>query len=641
MPSCGWKGKGSVQSSHPPRPPFPPHPGSSPGESDRDLVARLDGPHAGRHHAVALLLARHWPAARDYAIVCLAAAGPSAHLVATAAFHDVLGRLSGGAVGGALRPQLLVAVREIVRAWAADDAACGVMPELRKPNGGRGLRATMPGTPEKRQLAERAFRALPGASQCLLWHTEVEAEPINIPAGLSGVDAATATTSVEQAREQFRTGCVRAHRELAPSRECRFYNRLLDVPMRRGGDLLPDVRRHLTACAHCRHAAEQLSHFDGGLDVLLAETVLGWGARRYLDSRPGRGASRERPDASARAPEAARFPATGRHRTRPANRRRKVMAAGVGLTALALLATVLVAKSWSGDNGVPGPGGATLARSRSSADTGRRTASPSAASAGGRIEVAHGRLRSLVSGRCLDVRGGEIAAGATVRLAACSSARSQQWSYGDDGVLRGAAAPTRCLAADPGTRRVALSGCLVPAGEVSYDLTVRGELVLRGHQGLALAPDSGRLSVAVRDGSPGQRWDLEPGPDGQSWHTGSPGEPDSGPGTRDPSKGGAEPPSGRPGEDAPGGRLGRAGQGGESFPQEYDPRIAQVGAHDESVPDGPVGAGDRVAAAVSSVRGAVVSVVGGASVSVRPEATASVPPEATASVPTEVRSLPG
>ncbi|MFI2205224.1 hypothetical protein ACH47Z_31485 [Streptomyces sp. NPDC020192] len=301
-----------MQSPYPPRPPYPPLPAPS-GESDRDLVARLAGADDARHHAVALLLARHWRAARDYAIVCLASAGPAAPLVATAAFHQVLGRMAGGAVGGALRPHLLVAVRDTVRAWAADDGTCAALPELRRPTGGRGLRATKPGTPERRQLAERAFRALPGASQCLLWHTEVEVEPINIPAGLLGIAPATATAALEQVREQFRAGCVRAHRELAPTKECRFYNRLLDIPMRRGGALLPDVRQHLTVCPYCRHAADTIGRFEGGLDLLLAETVLGWGARRYLDSRPGRGAAEELPHTPA--PEAVRPGAGGRHRT--------------------------------------------------------------------------------------------------------------------------------------------------------------------------------------------------------------------------------------------------------------------------------------------------------------------------------------
>ncbi|MGW3171825.1 RICIN domain-containing protein [Streptomyces sp. NPDC001153] len=503
-----------MQSPHPPRPPYPPLPGS-PGESDRDLAARLGGPHPVRHHAVALLLARHWRAARDYAVVCLASAGPVPQLVATAAFHEVLGRMAGGVAGGALRPQLLVAVRDIVRAWAADDVACATLPELRKPAGGRGLRATNPGTPERRQLAERAFRALPGASQCLLWHTEVEAEPINIPAGLLGIDPATATAALEQARDQFRAGCVRAHRELAPSRECRFYNRLLDVPMRRGGALLPEVRQHLEACAYCRYAAETFGLFDGGLGLLLAETVLGWGARRYLDSRPGRAAAEDLPyaPAPAPAPAAAGTGAGGRHRTGPGSRHRTAVAVGVGLVSLALLATVLAVRSWSDDNGVPVPGatwGAPAGHITRPGGTGARAA----ASAGDPVEVAHGSLRGLVSGRCLDVLGDSVRAGAGVGLAPCSSAASQQWSYQDDGLLRSAADPSLCLAADTGTKSVVLAGCVVHSGEVAYDITVGGEILPRRHAGLALAPGSGdasaRVTLTPRDGSPEQLWVLEP-----------------------------------------------------------------------------------------------------------------------------------
>ncbi|MEV6291969.1 RICIN domain-containing protein [Streptomyces sp. NPDC051896] len=535
-----------MQSPHPPRPPYPPLPGS-PGESDRDLAARLGGPHHAHHHAVALLLARHWRAAHDYAVVCLACAGPAPQLVATAAFHEVLGRMTGGAAGGALRPHLLVAVRDTVRAWAADDVACATLPELRKPTGGRGLRATKPGTPERRQLAERAFQALPGASQCLLWHTEVEAEPINIPAGLLGIDPATATAALEQAREQFRAGCVRAHRELAPSRECRFYNRLLDVPMRRGCTLLPDVRHHLTTCAYCRHAAETFALFDGGLGLLLAETVLGWGARRYLDSRPGHDAAEEAPRAPV--PE----PAGGRHRTGTAGRHRTAVVIGVGLTSLALLATVLAARSWSDDNGVPRVGatwGAPAGHTTHPGGTGARAAtSPSAASLGEPVEVAHGGLRGLASGRCLDVRGNDVRVGAGVGLAPCSTAASQQWSYRDDGVLRSAADLSLCLAADPGTETVVLAGCVVHPGEVVYDITVGGEILPRRHEGLALAPGPGdafaRVALVSRDGSPEQRWVLEPG-------LGGTGRPDAAPGL--PGAHGGSGASGEGGTGAPGGR---------------------------------------------------------------------------------------
>ncbi|MFK0286335.1 RICIN domain-containing protein [Streptomyces sp. NPDC090499] len=597
-----------MQSPYPPRPPYSPRPGSTPAESDRNLIAQLTGAPAARHHAVALLLARHWRATCDYAVVCLAAATPTAQLVASAAFERVLGRLAGGAVGGALRPQLLVAVRETVRAWAADEAVAVVAPELRKTTGGRGLGAARPGTPERRQLAERAFQALPGASQCLLWHTEVEAEPINIPAGLLGVDTATATAALGQAREQFRTGLVRAHRELAPSKECRFYNRLLDVPIRRGGALLPDVQRHLTECRYCRHAAEQLSHFDGGLEVLLAETVLGWGARRYLDSRSGPGVVEAWPAGAGAGVEAeAAGPAAvpgGRHRTAAESGRRKALLAGAGLVSLALLATVLVAKGWSDDNGVPRPGTTTWG-APGVGTTGSGTAvtppsagSPSPASVGEPVEIAHGRLRSLDAGRCVDVRGGQVRTGAELLLGPCSDAGSQQWSYQDDGMLRSALDPTLCLAADPGARSIVVSGCLVHAGEVSYDLTVRGELLLRWDKDLALAADGTRVVVAGRNGSVRQRWELESGSGGTAVTPEAPrATPPAPPGPRKAGPTGIPTPPPVPQE-----------QSGEPG-QPYGTRVAQAGDRQPPVAVTPTGPREPVGSRSSSVGDAVGDVL--------------------------------
>ncbi|MFF0162601.1 ricin-type beta-trefoil lectin domain protein [Streptomyces sp. NPDC005263] len=503
-----------MQSPHPPRPPYPPRPGSGSGGSDRELVARLGGttPDA---HAVALLMARHWRAAHDYAAICLASSADSASMAAAAAFHRVLERAGAGAV----RPQLLAAVRDTVKEWAADDVITVVLPELRKPTGGRGLRAARSLTPERRQLAERAFRALPGASQCLLWHTEVEAETLSVTGALLGVDATTAAAALERAREEFRTGCVRAHRELAPTRECRFYNRLLDIPIRRGGDLLPDVQRHMAVCRHCRHAAEQLSHFDGGLEVLLAETVLGWGARRYLDSRPGRAHDHEtRP-----ARPTARPRSGGRHRPgptgplAPARRRTKAVLVGASVTALALLATVLVTRSWSEGDGEPGPDTSWGMVSGNSVSPGSPDGSsapgpPPSATADDPVEVGRGRLRNTGADLCLDLRGGRPDEGIRTVLARCASAGSQQWSYKDDGLLRSVTYPTRCLDADADNDAVVLADCVVHAGEVRYDLTVRGELLLRRGGGLLVARGPERtVVVADRNGSAGQRWVLETG----------------------------------------------------------------------------------------------------------------------------------
>ncbi|WP_455567920.1 ricin-type beta-trefoil lectin domain protein [Streptomyces cellulosae] len=591
-----------MQSPNPPRPPYPPRPGADPGESDGDLVARLGGTTPDTR-AVALLMARHWRAAHDYAVICLASSADSASTATAAAFHRVLGRASGGAV----RPQLLGAVRDTVKEWAADDGISAVLPELRKTTGGRGLRAARAVTPERRRLAERAFLALPGASQCLLWHTEVEAEPISVPAGLLGVDTARATAALEQAREQFRAGCVRAHRELAPTRECRFYSRLLDGPIRRGGSLLPDVQRHLTVCRYCRHAAEQLGHFEGGLDVLLAETVLGWGARRYLDSRPGRAAAHAprsaHPFARPR-PGGRHRPASGR--LTPARRHTKAVLVGAGVLSLALLATVLVVRSWSGEGGVPAPGatwGTASGHSVSPGPAGGSSAAgaPSTASVVKPGGTGHGRLRNPHAGLCLDLRGDRTEDGVRTVLAACSSAGSQLWTYQDDGLLRSAADPTLCLDADADESTVVLADCLVHAGEVRYDLTVRGELLLRRGGGLLVAAGPGRAVVVVeRDGSAGQRWVLET----VNGLTGSP-RGERVPGTETP--GGLPAPSDAPSrpntpyapKPAPSppraGPLGRlpgaprppSAELSQDPPEPYETRVAQVGHRAEPEPTTP------------------------------------------------------
>ncbi|MEU0219170.1 RICIN domain-containing protein [Streptomyces sp. NPDC006265] len=567
-----------MQSPNPPRPPYPPRPGAGPAESDRNLLARVGEPAEGPR-AVALLLARHWRAVYEYAVICLASSEDSASMAAAAAFRRELARPGGGA----LRPRLLTAVRETVGEWAADDGISTVLPELRKTVGARGLRAARPETPERRRLAERAFRGLPGASQCLLWHTEVEAESISVPAGLLGVDAATASTALEQAREQFRTGCVRAHRELAPTRECRYYNRLLDVPMRRGGALLPDVQRHLMACRFCRHAAEQLSHFEGGLEDLLVETVLGWGARRYLESRPGRGEAR------------GTLPAGGRHRLRsrelPPRRHTKALAAAIGVTSLVLLATLLAARGWTEESGTVDPQVTWGAVSGHSVDPDSAGASavgpdstrsssagsPSAASVGSPAEVARVRLRNLDDSRCLDILGGRILVDARIVLAACSAGGSQQWSYQDDGVLRSAADSTLCLGSDTAEGSVVLAGCLVHAGVVRYDLTVRGELLPRGGKGLAVAPGKGRdVIVTGRDGSEAQRWALEPaaapGGSGESRRKRAEDAPRENRGQR----------TRRPHDDVP---PVPPDTEPRDLPQErYEPRSAQVGCCEETDP---------------------------------------------------------
>ncbi|MET9449645.1 RICIN domain-containing protein [Streptomyces cinerochromogenes] len=507
---------------HPPRPSYPPS-GAEPGESDEFLAGPLRaGSDAEASRSAALLMARHWQPAQEYAVICLAASGPLAHMVTATAFHQVLGRLALGEPADALRPRLLVAVRDTVVNWSGTDRITAVLPGLGKPAGARGMRTAQPLTPENRTLSDRAFHALSRLEQALLWHTEVEAEPPDVPAGLLGMDLRSATAALEQAREKFREGLVRAHRELAPGKECRYYNRLLDVPIRRGGALLPDVQEHLAGCAYCRHAAEQLGHADAALGVLLAEAVLGWGARRYLDSRPGRrqgpagsgsgsrrsggrrrgGGRRRAGDGGSGLP--ARFPAGAAARRAPGTAwSSRTLLTGVGVASAGLLATVLAISAWpdGGDGTEP------------VVSTGAVPGTPTPSGTPGPPAVGRpGPLRNA-AGLCLDVKG-TPAAGASTVLAVCSGAATQRWTYEGDGLLRSGAGAGLCLDSHADAGVVVLGDCAgagsARADDVRYDLTPQGELLPRWDRTLALAAGGegagADLVVKVRDGSAGQRW---------------------------------------------------------------------------------------------------------------------------------------
>jgi hypothetical protein len=471
-------------------------------------------------------MARHWQPVHDYAVICLASSAEVADMVTAAAFRRFLDRLPLGEPAVALRPRLLLAVRDTVREWSADDRISGVLPDLQKPAGGRGMRAAKSLTPENRVLAERAFQSLPGVARCLLWHTEVEAEPITVPAGLLGLDTETASVLLEQAREKFREGCVHAHRELAPTKGCRFYNRLLDVPIRRGGALLPDVRQHLAECRYCRHAAEQLGFFEGGLGALIAESVLGWGARRYLDSRQDRASHGGCPKGAARhrgrpggGPTRllSRIPAPGRRIPGGLGSSRAVLR-GVGAASAGVLATVLVVSLVSPDGDGTDPAVSTSAVGGSGTAPG--TVSPTVPeTAGLPTAPRQTRLRNVAADLCLDIRG-EAKAGASARLAVCSAAGTQQWTYEDDGLLRSVADPELCLDSREDAGVVILAACADEGAEraddVRYDLTVQGELLPRWEEKLALASTTrdvdADIVVKVRDGSAEERWRTDPAP---------------------------------------------------------------------------------------------------------------------------------
>ncbi|MBX9362689.1 RNA polymerase sigma factor, partial [Streptomyces sp. WAC04114] len=229
-------------------------------------------------HPVGELLDRHWEAAFAYARLCTD--GPrSAGMLTTAAFTRLFGEtLRQNGPTSAWRPHLLLTVRRIAAEWAGDHRCDTLHPDLLAGTGDGDRPASRLLPSPRRRLLSGAFQRLPQSARCLLWHVEVEAEPLVSPAALLGLDEEGARVELGRARDRLREESLQLHRELAPDEECRRYLRLLDVTYRRGGlDIDPDLRAHIEGCGHCGAAADQLDQFNHDLGVALSEAVLGWG----------------------------------------------------------------------------------------------------------------------------------------------------------------------------------------------------------------------------------------------------------------------------------------------------------------------------------------------------------------------------
>ncbi|MBK3643839.1 ricin-type beta-trefoil lectin domain protein [Streptomyces sp. NPDC001260] len=488
------------------------------------------------------LLDRHWEAGFAYARLCTDGT-PSAGMLTTAAFTRLFGEtLRQNGPTSAWRPQLLVTVRRIAAEWDNDHRSEHLHPQLRSETDGGERVAARLLPPPHRRLLSGAFQRLPQSSRCLLWHAEVEAEPIEIPGGLLGLDAEDARVELGRARERLREECLQVHRELAPEQECRRYLRMLDVTYRRGGaDVDPDLAAHLSRCRHCRYTADQLAQFNQAIGLALAEAVLGWGAQAYVESRlagPVEGSALPeelRPRVMAgepffappgEPPAPARTVAGGGPRPggrtasrrsdrkaarRAAARRRNLTAAVLTVSGLVVLPLVLWAVLGNGDHTTPAGGHPSETPGPAkSTPTGNPSWISASEAAQGNVQ---GRLHNVGSGLCVSVVGKKAVEGAETELASCSSAGTQQWRYETDGRLRSVADPELCLDSHLGYS-VVLAPCTGGVQKnIRYDFTLRGALVPRWNQDLAMAPaatdGSGALVLKTREESGVQRWAFD------------------------------------------------------------------------------------------------------------------------------------
>ncbi|QNP74485.1 ricin-type beta-trefoil lectin domain protein [Streptomyces roseirectus] len=465
------------------------------------------------------LLDRHWEAAFRYARLCTDTER-AAGMLTTAAFTRLFGESSRhDGPTSAWRPHLLVTVRRIAAEWTTDSRRDLLHPGLRVDDADLLAARLLP--PPNRRLLSRSFQRLPQTSRCLLWHVEVEAEPLSEPAALLGLDAEAARLELLRSRDRLREELLQSHRELAADEECHRYDRLLEATSRRGDAMDADLRGHLDRCRHCAHTADQLTCFTATerdtLGTALAEGTLGWAAHAYRDARtraPEPAHPREQPEP----PGTELVPVVPGSSVRAARKaarraRRRNLAVAV-LTVSGL--TVLPLAWWaaSGSDGGTTQAAGSAETPRPGTDTG--AGGPSWAGTGATAQgTLRGRLHNVFSGQCVAVDGGKAVPGADAVLATCSSVASQQWSYDTGGLLRNGLAPELCLDSHLGYA-VELTPCAdakTDEANVRYDFTLQGTLVPRWDQDLALAPaatdGSGALVAKSRADSAAQRWVID------------------------------------------------------------------------------------------------------------------------------------
>ncbi|WP_338059879.1 RICIN domain-containing protein [Streptomyces ossamyceticus] len=249
--------------------------------------------------------------------------------------------------------------------------------------------------------------------------------------------------------------------------------------------------------------------------------MLGWGARRYLDSRPGRmpfkGNSR-RSGGGGKHRLLSQIPAQRRRITAGARTPRALLT--VGVSSGALLAAILGAALLSDDGSGADPAASTsagggVATAPDTGDESGTSASPTPPAKAGRPTAPQQtRLRNQAADLCLDIQGGKAVKGASTELAVCSSDWTQKWSYEEDGLLRSVANPELCLDSQVDAGVVVLGTCADEDSrrgeDVRYDFTVQGELLPRWGEGLAVAPTGTEAKADVvvkgRDDSTIQRW---------------------------------------------------------------------------------------------------------------------------------------
>ncbi|MEW2510699.1 RICIN domain-containing protein [Streptomyces sp. NPDC046870] len=490
---------------------------------DARLTELLRSPTPTAYPALQELRRRHHPAVLAYARLC-AASGSAARRLAAETFTTAARETARGVEPPLpLRHRLLLLTVRLAADWARDERSAGVDPGLL-------LVLTTAGQPEgPTPPLLPAFRSLPSRAQGLLWYGVLEAEPEERTAAFLGLGRTDVSHDTPRALTALAQACLRHRLAASEDPRCADFRRLIEEAVRPDAPRRSaDLDTHMARCPHCTAAFEELRALRDAPRQTLAEGLLPWRGTAYLrgDERP--------------APAA--VPAAAGTAGRPPRGRVLLGSAALGV-ALTPLLVFLFGTAHSTDRrpaaATPAPSPVTVTATVSlppshppspspSATSGRPSPSPAShrpTSAPPRREspsptpppappgASYAQVVNLATGRCLDIRDGDLAKGTDVVTAPCDSSATQRWSVDASlGVLRSAADDDFCLDSRGSVDRgVGIWECDSVHGRngenlrftVDPDGTIRPAIAIE----TAVTPDDGD-GVSLRALSDGreQRW---------------------------------------------------------------------------------------------------------------------------------------
>ncbi|GAA3805649.1 RICIN domain-containing protein [Streptomyces coacervatus] len=513
--------------------------------SDARLVELLRTSTPTAYPALQEVRTRHQPAVLAYARLCTTSDSAAAQLAAQTFTLAARQTARGTEPLVPLRLQLLLLTAQLAAAWATDERAGGLAPDLLPV-----LSTTAPDIPTPPMLA--AYQALPSRAQGLLWYGMVEREPTARTAVLLGLTPEDVAHETAAALQTMGQTCLRTRLAASEDPRCGNFGRLIGEAVRPDNPRTStDLRAHMVHCAHCTAAYEELSALRDAPRTALAEGLLPWAGTAYAT----RDAASPRPRSAPRAKSPTRPKALSIPATWPLSQRVLLTSVALGVALTPLLIFLLSQGGPSSSpseqaagavgtaptptlSAIPLPSATNRSPSPSPSPTPTRThpKSPSPSKSASKsarpspkpspTHAPNGTYAQVVnvsSGLCLDVRDGDFQKGTDVVTAPCSSSRTQRWRVDSArGVVQSYADPDFCLDSRGNVDRgVGIWECSSVYGGNGQNLrfTVDPDGVIRP----AIAIETAVTPNGGGDGGDGDGLSLEPlsGGGEQRWRAGA------------------------------------------------------------------------------------------------------------------------